>query len=103
MSRDALVGNSGDKEQVKGAEAVLKRKHEQQRRDIQWVLSEAAGRRFVLRYLEECGVFRTSFNNSGSITAFNEGQRNVGLMLFSDLNEASPEMYQVMLKEKKGE
>jgi hypothetical protein len=53
--------------------------------DLQAVLQTAAGRRFVWAQMERAGVFRTSFDNSGSVTAFNEGRRTIGLMLLADL------------------
>lgn len=79
--------------------ALSRREHELQ--DVALILASPTGRRFFYRYLEVCHVFKTSFDNSGSVTAFNEGERNVGLRLFRDINDASPESYSVMLKEAK--
>jgi len=46
-------------------------------------------------------VNRTSFNNSGSVMAFNEGQRNIGLMLQAEVLEANPDAYMTMLTEQR--
>ena len=46
-------------------------------------------------------AMRTSFNASGSVMAFNEGQRNIGLMLQAEVLEASPEAYMTMLNEQR--
>ncbi len=70
-----------------------------QREDLQGILNSKAGRRFVWRLLDRAGVYRTSFNNSGSITAFNEGRREVGLFLLNEIHEVAPDAYLVMLKE----
>lgn len=69
--------------------------------DIKWLMSSPRGRRIVWWLLEKAGVNRTSFNNSGSVMAFNEGQRNMGLMLQAQVVELSPEAYMTMLTEQR--
>lgn len=69
--------------------------------DYKWLLSTDRGRRMVWGWLGDYGVFRTSFNSSGSITAFNEGQRNAGLRLITAVMEHAPEMFPVMQAEAK--
>lgn len=71
--------------------------------DIKWLMAHKAGRRFMWRLLEVTGTRRTSFNNSGSVTAFNEGQRNVGLVFEAEVLDIAPEQYMAMLKEGKTE
>lgn len=94
----ALVRNAADPEQVK--EAGQKEKHGRNKEldDIYWVLSTRQGRRFFLRYMTFCGVFRSSWDPSARIH-FNEGQRNVGLMMLADLNESDPSAYEKMKRE----
>jgi hypothetical protein len=67
--------------------------------DFKWLMSNKRGRRIIWRLLEKTGVFRTSFTGDNA-TFFNEGQRNIGLMLISDIHEYCPEMYLTMLKER---
>lgn len=67
--------------------------------DIEEILNSKAGRRFTWRMLERAGVYRTSFNNSGSVTAFNEGRRDIGLFLMAEIHEIAPEQYLAMLRE----
>lgn len=50
-------------------------------------LETPAGRRRFLLIIERAGVFKVSFDNSGSITAKNEGMRLIGLMYWADLEE----------------
>ena len=79
------------------AKAALKRK--QQVEDFKWLVAHAQGRRIVSRLLEESGVHRTSFNHSGSVMAFNEGKRHIGLFLMAEILEIAPESYMRLLKE----
>jgi hypothetical protein len=69
--------------------------------DVKWLMSSPRGRRLVWWVLGKSGVNRTSFNNSGSVMAFNEGQRNIGLMLQAEVLEASPDAYMTMLQEQR--
>lgn len=92
------VGNSSDKEQVKKAEKEAKLRRKQELEDVKFLLSTPAGRKTYWRYLESCGVYRSSFTgNSG--TFFNEGMRSIGLILLADIHEANPEAYIQMMKE----
>lgn len=67
--------------------------------DIQWLMAGKQGRRLMWRLLAEAGVYRTSFNNSGSVTAFNEGKRQIGLILLGEVNDHAAQQFFVMLKE----
>ena len=67
--------------------------------DLKWLMSSPRGRRITWWLLEKAGVNRTSFNNSGSVMAFNEGQRNMGLMLQAQVLDAAPDRYFEMLTE----
>lgn len=67
--------------------------------DLRWLLGHPQGRRIIGRLLEEAGVFRTSFNPSGSIMAFAEGRRHMGLFITAELFDASPDGYMKVLKE----
>lgn len=69
--------------------------------DIQWLMADKRGRRIMWRLLAEAGIYRTSFNNSGSVTAFNEGKRQIGLVLIAEINDHAANQFLVMLKEHK--
>ena len=72
---------------------------QQELRDIQSVMKFRDGRRFMWRVLEKAGVYDSSFAVEPSIMAFKEGQRNIGLMLISDIMKVAPDKYQMMTKE----
>lgn len=67
--------------------------------DLKWLMEQKRGRRIVWRWLEEAGVYRSSFNTSGSVMAFNEGMRNFGLRILSQVMEAAPGTFATMLEE----
>lgn len=69
--------------------------------DLKWLMSNKRGRRFVHRSLERAGVWRISFNTNALTMAFNEGMRNEGLRLLSQVTEHCPKRYTEMLKESK--
>ncbi|CAB4133163.1 hypothetical protein UFOVP140_47 [uncultured Caudovirales phage] len=83
------------------SEAAAKLAQVNEAEDFKWLMSNKRGRRIVWRWLEKSGAFRQSFNHSGSITAFNEGARTIGLMLIAQINEFCPEQYLTMLQEQR--
>lgn len=94
---DALARSPEDEaeETAKAAETVRK----QQEEDIKWLMAHAPGRRFVTRLIEQTGLFRTSFHTSGSVMACNEGRKQVGYFLQSELVSITPDAYLKLLKE----
>lgn len=80
-------------------EALARERRRKELDDLRWWLGHPQGRRIVGRLLEEAGVFRSSFNHSGSLMAFNEGKRHMGLYLTGELLEASADGYMKVLKE----
>lgn len=88
--------------QARDTEADEAEAHERRRKeldDLRWLLGHPQGRRIVMRLLDEAGVFRSSFNHSGSVMAFSEGRRHMGLFLTGELLEASADGYMKVLKE----
>lgn len=67
--------------------------------DMVELMELRSGRNIVHRLLSQAGVFRTTFAVDPYQTAFNEGQRNLGLMLIADVMRYTPEQYALMLKE----
>lgn len=70
--------------------------------DLRFVMSSKQGRRFVYRLLSGMGLYRLSFNADNSqLTAFNEGARNQGIALLTEIMETCPDRYTEMLTEQK--
>jgi hypothetical protein len=53
--------------------------------DLQYVLNTPAGRRFFIRLLEKTGYNSSSFTGN-STTFFNEGKREIALLLLKDIS-----------------
>lgn len=100
VSNDALVKNAADAKQVKRAGTTEKLRRQRELEDLRFIMDHPQGRRHVWLQLTRCKIFETSFTGNNT-TFFNEGQRNIGLMLLADINEVCPEAYLVMLKEAK--
>lgn len=83
------------------AEEKAKLRAKQDIEDLKWLMSNKRGRRLMHGILERAGVFRLSFNTNALTMAFNEGTRNEGLAQLVRLVEHCPEMYALMLKERK--
>jgi len=73
----------------------------QEAEDWKWLMADARGRRIVWGLLDKAGVFRTSFTGDASQTLFNEGQRNVGLLVTARATDHASEQYMKMLNEAK--
>lgn len=88
--------------QEREAEAERLQVRERRRReldDLKWLMAHPQGRRITARLLARAGVDKTSFNHSGSVMAFNEGRRDMGLFIKAEVFEASPDGYFKILKE----
>lgn len=67
--------------------------------DVRLIMSHQSGRRFVWRYLDRVGMWRSSFTGDRQGTDFREGMRNAALMLWADLQKACPELLLRMQEE----
>lgn len=92
--------NAADPKQVKNSKERAELLREQELRDFGVIVSTREGRRYVWNLLKRCHIFTTSWEPSAKIH-FNEGERNVGLRILTDINEANPAAYAVMQSEAK--
>jgi len=71
--------------------------------DFKKLLDTEWGRRIVWRLLCRAGIYEISYNFDGPRDAvvFNEGRRQVGLLLMDEIHTARPEAYQLMVSENK--
>ncbi|NIL23526.1 hypothetical protein HB991_13535 [Yersinia mollaretii] len=92
-----------DEFEVKQAEAsdAAKALRQRELNDIIYLMGTVEGRRFIWRLLFLGGVFTTSYTGETNSTMFNEGRRNYGLTLFSDVMKACPAEYLIMANEAK--
>lgn len=79
----------------------VSKERQQELDDIEKCLKTRHGRRLMWRVLELAGVFRSSFSTDALAMAFQEGQRNQGLILLIDIQTVDPDGYILMAKEAK--
>lgn len=102
MSEKAFVKNAADEEQVRAAPSKERQKRARELADFRVVVSTREGRRFLKRYLDLCNPVGSAFTGETTHqTAFNLGQKNVGSLLFLDLEEASLESWALIQREAK--
>lgn len=64
------------------------RKRRRELDDLEWVLSDKRGRRFVYRLLYLCNMFHHVFRGSEYLDAMESGKRFIGMTLQRDIEEA---------------
>jgi hypothetical protein len=68
--------------------------------ELLWLMSDPRGRHFVWRLLQGFGVYQLSYvQGDPAHSAFNEGRRNEGLKLMSQLLQHCPARFTEMQKE----
>ncbi|MCH9329187.1 hypothetical protein MMP96_07775 [Enterobacter hormaechei] len=79
-----------------------RKKHDLEQRekdDIKFVMDSEQGRRVIWSLLEKGKVFAPCFAGDSHLTAFNEGQRNLALVLFQRVMTHCPDQYLKMAAE----
>lgn len=93
--------DASDEKQVQDRKSQLGRQAAADAQVIVNLVSTEPGRSWLFRLLESCHTFSLSFDpDSDRVSAFREGERNVGNRILADLVKASPETYVLMMKEK---
>lgn len=93
-----------DAQEVAQAQAsqAARLQRDQECDDFKWLMQDRRGRRIAWRLLDKAGVFRTSFVAPNAMqVSFNEGQRNLGLLILGEIQELCPDKYHLMTKEAK--
>lgn len=91
--------NAANPAHVSKAKEAEESARERELNDVRFVMSSKEGRRFFDRYQRLTHMHETSFTGNNT-TFFNEGERNIGLKLMADVNEACPELLIELMKEK---
>ena len=87
--------------EAESEELAARERRRKELEDLRWLLAHPQGRRILMRLLDEAGVYRSSFNHSGSVMAFSEGKRHIGLFLTAELMEASTMGFMKILEDYK--
>lgn len=67
--------------------------------DLRKILHEEWGRRYLWRLLSFCRVMDRSMDRDSHVMAFREGQRDIGMRLMNDIDEAEITAYNTMRME----
>jgi len=87
---------------AKHVDAKSKRaKYDQRQLDeyLRQMLNTNVGRWWIFDLLGRCRISQSSFNSEPGRMAFDEGQRNIGLMLQADIARVYPEAFILMMRE----
>lgn len=89
--------DTGDPKEVKRNKTKRQLRRDREIIDLKTILDLAGGRDFVWRLLEQCGIYHTSFaGENTNLTNFNEGKRQIGLLILDEIHEANPNAYAQM-------
>jgi hypothetical protein len=88
--------DSSDEQHVKGRKTKAKIRREDQLSCLRDILETEGGQEFFWRLLSRCRLYETSFTGN-SQTFFNEGKREVGLWILSEIVAADPAAYSKMM------
>lgn len=84
----------------KEAKAEAERKRAEYLLAVSKVMKTAEGKTVLMALLRRTHVWAPSFvTENATLTAFREGERNIGLMLMDDMNEAEPGIFSAYLGE----
>jgi hypothetical protein len=93
------VKNAADEGQVNKAARDVRHDEKLREADLADLLRYKAFRRYVWRWIRDCGVFKLSYTGNAE-TYFKEGQRNIGLNMLEEIKKADPKvMVEMMLEE----
>lgn len=67
----------------------------QRQDDLEFLLKQPSGKRFIAGMLAEAGVFDKTFTGN-SKTYYNEGRRSIGLELFHEIMDFNPSAFSEM-------
>lgn len=88
-----------DRADIREAEKLAKVQEKQDLGVVRDIMRTTAGRAWMFRKLAACHVYQTTFSANALNSAFMEGERNVGLMLNSEVLLASTDDFILMLRE----
>lgn len=91
--------NAGDRKDVRKAEKAARLSAVQRQSAVSGIMSVTGGRHWMHDVLVSCHCFATTFAIDPHASAFNEGQRSIGLLLLADIMSASADNYVLMMRE----
>jgi hypothetical protein len=102
VSDDQTPYNAGDAQHVAKREKSRKIRELQKKAALRKIMGDPEGRMWMWDLLEVCRIHISSFSGDALGMAFQEGMRNVGLILEAQIFQLSPELYLRMITENGG-
>jgi len=96
LSSEEKQYDASDEQQVKSKKTRAKIDRDNQLSSMRDIVESDGGQEFLWRLLARCKVYETSFTGN-SQTFFNEGKREVGLWVLSEIVAADPAAYAKMM------
>ena len=101
--RDRARGfDAGDAEAVGRRARRLAREEQRRAAGLRYVLADRRGRDWLWSLLESCRIYESSFTGDSG-TFFNEGMRNVGLRVLTEIAAADPQALVTMMTENRAD
>ncbi len=95
------MSDIGDVRQVRKIKKKVQLRRERETEELKTLLSNPIMRHFIWRVLERCGIYKTSFTGDSAHTFFNEGQRQIGLWLLTEIEDSDKNALSVMQSEQR--
>lgn len=93
--------DASDPKQVRQQKDKATRRRDRQLKALAQFLQNPAGREWFWDQMVRTHMFETDFvAGQSDLSAFKQGERNIGLGMFADMIAASPESYLAMIKVK---
>lgn len=94
--------NTSDRKSVRAAEKASALVDRQRGEVLVSVMETGPGREWIWNKLSEANIFHTTFSTDPVQMAFNEGQRNQGLVLLNDIIQWCPDNFILTMREHNG-
>ena len=94
--------NASDRKSIRAAEKTSAIAERERGEVVVEMMATQARRRYVWEKLGAAGIFSTTFSTDPGQMAFNEGQRNQGLVLLNDIIQYCPEQFIEAMREFNG-
>jgi hypothetical protein len=91
--------NASDTKSIRRAAKAAKAAEGERQGVIFNLMSSPAGRTYMYDRLVRANIFSTTFTTNPYASAFNEGQRNLGLQDLNDIMQFAPDQYVQMMRE----
>lgn len=92
--------NAANRKDVQAAAKAARQAEVASAEVIRSLMTTTIGRAWILTKLESAHIFATSYSPDATQMAFNEGERNQGLLLLNDIMRTCPDEYVLMFRER---